>query len=147
MTLLNERLWAWKRWYSTQSKEKWDDFNQQRKITAKIIRGEKRKYDKSRLEKDFQKNKNREFYWIFKEELQQYQPPCLCFKRKDGILALNKENRNILAKYSETLLNCEEPQGRLNFEKLIGLNQQSNLPSIMEISRSLNITRRLEKME
>lgn len=62
MTLLNERLWAWKRWYSTQSKEKWDDFNQQRKITAKIIRGEKRKYDKSRLEKDFQKNKNREFY-------------------------------------------------------------------------------------
>lgn len=134
---VDARLEAWKRWSSNPTKENWNVFSLQRKTTAKIIRGEKRHYDKDRLEiieEDFKRNNTREFYRTFKEELQQYQPPSLCFKRKDGTLALsNKENCHLLADYFETLLNCKEPPETLKFEKPTTLNPQSTPPSLIEI--------------
>lgn len=134
---LNKRAETWKLWHSNKTEDKWNNFRKQRKDTAKAIRYTKRKYDKTQLEKidkDFKRHNTRDFYKTFKEELRGYLPASLCFRKKDGKLALsNKENCQILADYFQTLLNCDEPKQRLSFETNKNPNAESEPPTDKEI--------------
>lgn len=136
---LDRRLQSWKKWHSNKTEKRFEEFREERKRAAKIIRTEKRNYDRSRveqIEEEFKQKNSREFYRTFKEELQGYQPPSLCFKRIDGSVATSdKENCQLLADYFKSLLNGEEPGERLGAENISQENPDSQPPTLNEIKR------------
>ncbi|KAI5731310.1 hypothetical protein M8J77_008047 [Diaphorina citri] len=135
---IQERLKTWKKWHSTKDNSEWEAFKKQRATTAKVIRTTKRNFEKNQLvqlDEDFRRNNTRSFYSTFKEKLQKYESPNLCFKNEEGKLALNNEdNCEILAKYFEKLLNCEEPKNK--FPRVIPSlrNPDSDPPTVEEIN-------------
>ncbi|XP_075215382.1 uncharacterized protein LOC142321269 [Lycorma delicatula] len=111
---MNECAKLWKLWLADRTIEKWTNFRNQRKNTTKIIRRVKKNQYKEILEginSDFKQHNTRDYYRIFKDQLRGYQPSGLCFRDENGKLALdNKQNCQILARYFEKLLNCDEPK-------------------------------------
>ncbi|KAI5746185.1 hypothetical protein M8J77_000906 [Diaphorina citri] len=131
------RMDAWKKWYSTKDPNHYQNFKQQRSVTAKIIRARRRNFEKEQLiqiENDFKKNNTRSFYSTFKRNLHPYQAPNLCFKNEEGKLATNNiENCKILATYFEKLLNCEEPAIKFERKPCDDRFPNSEPPTITEI--------------
>ncbi|KAL1460740.1 hypothetical protein WDU94_012692 [Cyamophila willieti] len=87
------------------------------------------------MDEDFKRNNTRSFYRTFKSNLQKYQNQNLCFKNEKGELALNdEENCDILAKYFETLLNCDEPEQRFSLKTPSRRNEDSEPPTVEELA-------------
>lgn len=139
---IENRLTAWKKWNSCKKESDWITFTEIRKQTSKIIRTEKRRYDKKRLEEidtNFRQNNTRDFYKVFKEEITGYKPMSLHFKDSTGKLVTNnKDNCELLAKYFKNLLNCEEPTQRLTFCKPLKENPPSEPPSLHQIENYIS---------
>lgn len=140
-SVLKERLEAWKHYYSTKSETDWETYKIQRAQAARVFRTEKRKYEKSLIEKidqNFKRNETREYYKTFKRKLNGYKPPSLCFQRKDGTLATsNEENCNILADYFTNLLNCDKPKSPIITKEPLFRCPQSKPPDKDEIKRHI----------
>lgn len=135
---IENRITAWKKFSSNKTEKNWEDFLKTQKQSSKIIRRQKRGYDNGRLheiQQDFTKNNTRNFYKTFRENLQGYQAPSLCFKKSDGSLETNtKNNCKILAQYFNSLLNCEPPQEKLDFLKPEVTHPDSEAPDLKEIT-------------
>ncbi|XP_008485801.1 craniofacial development protein 2-like [Diaphorina citri] len=146
---IDQRLKAWKKWHSTKKDIDYQIFKQQRSSTAKTIRSVKRLYEKSQLiqmDEDFKKNNTRSFYGTFKQKLQKYEAPNLCFKDANGRLAMNnEENCDILATYFEQLLNCQEPNEKFPSSTPNIVNEDSQPPSILEIREIITLNTPVSK--
>ena len=110
------------KWECSGKPEHYEQFKQQRKEAARIIRGTKRSFEKLKLvemQENFIKNNCRDFYQTFKNKLKGYQTPSVCFKNESGRIGLsNTENCEILAKSFDQLLNCLEPVQRLELSDI-----------------------------
>ncbi|MFP3037177.1 MAG: endonuclease/exonuclease/phosphatase family protein, partial [Candidatus Karelsulcia muelleri] len=136
---LNLRMLAWKKWHASKKDKHYIEFKNQRSLTAKIIRTAKRNFERDQLlqiEEEFRKNNTRTFYKTFKQGLQGYRPPNLCFRDERGKLALNnQENCEILAGYFKKLLNSEEPLERFPKQVPSCKYENSGPPSVEEIQQ------------
>lgn len=113
---IDRRAEAYKAWYADKTNDKFETYKAVRKQTAKTLRQAKRNQITEEIlsiETEFRKNNIRTFYRTAKQHLNGYQPPSLSFRREDGKLAVSKyENCEILARYFEKLLNCEQPKDK-----------------------------------
>ncbi|XP_046834337.1 uncharacterized protein LOC124431022 [Vespa crabro] len=111
---LEERTKHWKKWKCSEKTEHHDQFKQQRKDTARIIRG------------------------TFKSQLKRYQAPSICVKDENGKFSLcNAENCEILAKHFDQLLNCPEPKHKLEFSETTENLEEDIPPNAEEIKEAI----------
>lgn len=137
-----ERTKQWNKWKCSGKTEHLDEFKIQRKETARIIKSAKRSFEKSQLldiQNSFVKNNSRNFYQMFKSHLKGYQAPNICFTDENGKVGLsNNQNCEILRKYFEQLLNCEEPNCKLEFPDLHENTEADPPPTAEEIKKAIN---------
>lgn len=78
-----------------------------RRDEQKIITSERKNHNRSRVKSQKILQRTPEFYINSKEELQEYQPPSLCFKWKMNVVTNDMDNYQLLADYFKVLLNCK----------------------------------------
>lgn len=142
---VEKRHQAWLLHQSQKSEISFQNLVKQRKDTTKTLRRIKRQYHKDTLElieKEFNKTQSRDYYKIFKKQLQKYEAPTLLLQDENGELAHNNEdNAKILAKYFNQLLNCEAPEELLNLDintPIVTSPENINPPTIKEVYQALD---------